>query len=394
MNPNEMGPDGPTKALLQDDRGILVDLMQMLPSEGIIEFLRSFSFGNAYRQDFIDPLYQFIDLRGGPEHEFIDPQLEKSRKELRVAIQAFLSVLRKNTFRQREMAGNHTFCRIPDEWEMTQGRRYHQAIADMNAAAGDICKRYDELVRTARAHLQTDTKTEPPPKSENRVDQVLSWAKNNWLVSSLIVLAIAVGGVSALLTNISSILDHFRSEHTLVIATKLSSEDVLYNGKTLKDEVVVQFDPKDSRQKFQQIIIDFPPLSNYSATRRTVAPPFKEDVGFQFVALNGVLQTAIPEQVLQEPYHSWICTDSVPIVLTVEYFTSSGESQTDKMLYEMDFTFIAYQMCDMVGGCEHGRWGASLNNVRFARRLAKNDDPQSTMDAELAHKHFKFEPGR
>ena len=65
--------------------------MQMVPSEGVIAFLRTFSFGNAYRQDVMNPLYEFIDLRGGPEHEFIDSELEQLRKGLRGAIQTFLA---------------------------------------------------------------------------------------------------------------------------------------------------------------------------------------------------------------------------------------------------------------------------------------------------------------
>jgi uncharacterized protein YukE len=392
MNPSEVY-DGQPRKPLPDDREIIEDLIQMVPSDGIIEFLRTFSFGNAYRGDFMDPLYAFIDLRGGPEYEFIDIELEKLRKDLRAAIQAFLSLLHKNTFRQQGIGGDHTLSRIPDEWEMTQGRRYHQAITDLNAAAGEVCKTYDDLVRNARAKLQTKSEIAPFVKSDNRVDRIVSWAKNNLLGSVLIVFLTVIAGAAALLTNISSILDHFQSEHTVVIVTKLSSEDVGYDGVIVKDKVIVQFEPKDSRQRFQQIILELPALEDQSAKRRTVAPPFKTNLGFELLALNGVLQQAIPKRELEDPYHIWLCADSVPIVLNVDYFTSSGESRTEKMLYDMDFTYGVYERCGKTGNCLRDRWSVSLMNIRFLRRLGANDNPQSILNAELAHKNFKFEPG-
>jgi hypothetical protein len=138
---------------LKADVNTFEDLMKIVSSEGIIQFLRDHSFGNAYRRDFMDPLYEFMNLRGGPEHEFIDPELERMRRELRADIQTFLSLLHKNTFHQREIAGEHPFYRIPDEWERTQGHRYLGAIKSMNSAADLVCGGYDNLVRTARAKL-------------------------------------------------------------------------------------------------------------------------------------------------------------------------------------------------------------------------------------------------
>ena len=79
----------------------------------------------------MDPLYEFMNLRGGPEHEFIHPELERMRRELRADIQTFLSLLHKNTFHQREIAGEHPFYRIPDEWRghrdtISRGDQIHE----------------------------------------------------------------------------------------------------------------------------------------------------------------------------------------------------------------------------------------------------------------------------
>lgn len=226
---------------------------------------------------------------------------------------------------------------------------------------------------------------------ETRVDKILSWAKNNPVISLLIVAGIVLAAVAVAVTNVFTILSPFKSEHVVVITTKVTDGDMSYNGKT-EGDAVVQFSPKDSHQNIQRIVLDFP--SDLYSTSRTVTPPYKEDVGFQLRAMNGVLQGQIPQEELREPYHSWMTRDSVPVALTVEYFTSAGDLQTDKLLYEMDFSYSAYQRCDSVGNCVNDHWRIFLSNFRYERPLGRFEEPKSTVNVLLAKKHFKFEPER
>jgi hypothetical protein len=206
------------------------------------------------------------------------------------------------------------------------------------------------------------------------------------------VAGITLAAIAGTVTHVFTILSPFKSEHVVIIATKVTSGDMSYNGVRTEGDAFLQFAPKDSRQSIQRIVLDFP--SDLYPKSRTVTPPFKEDVGFQLSEMNGVLQGQIPDEELHEPYHGWMTTDSVPIALTVEYFTSAGDLRTDKLLYEMDFGYSVYQRCDSVGNCLHDRWQIGLFNFRYDHLLGRFEDPKSTVNAVLAKKHFKFEEMR
>jgi hypothetical protein len=225
---------------------------------------------------------------------------------------------------------------------------------------------------------------------ETRVDKILSWAKNNRFISVLIVAGIVLAAVSGGVTQWFNILSPFRNEHVVIIATKVTSGDMSYNGKIEGDAVVQFVLPKDSRQNIQRIVLDFP--EDLSSRSVTVTPPFKTDVGSQLMRTNDVLQAQIPINKLSEPYRGWMTRDSMPIALTVDYLTSGGDLRTDKLLYEMDFSYQAYQRCDSV--CVNDHWGIGLSNFRYERLLGRFEDPKSTVNLVLAKKHFHFEPVR
>jgi hypothetical protein len=226
---------------------------------------------------------------------------------------------------------------------------------------------------------------------ETRVDKILSWAKNNRFISVLIVAGIVLAAVSGAVTQWFNVLSPFKGEHVVIIATKVSSGDMSYNGK-IEGDALVQFAPNNSRQNIQRIVLDFP--EDLASRSITVTPPFKRDVGSQLVRMNDVLQGQIPIEKLSEPYHGWMTHDSTPVALTVDYLTSGGDLRTEKSLYEMDFFYQAYQRCDSVDNCVNDHWGIGLSNFRYERLLGRFEDPKSTVNTVLAKKHFKFEETR
>ena len=90
----------------ETDKKTLRDLMEMVPSGESISFLRSNDFGGAYRADAMSSIYKFVTLCAGPEHEFLDAELEKKRRRFWKHCQRLVRVL-----------GHHTFV-IPPEGEL------------------------------------------------------------------------------------------------------------------------------------------------------------------------------------------------------------------------------------------------------------------------------------
>lgn len=125
-------------------------LIEILPTDGIIEFLRDHNFGYAYRQDYLDPLDIYLMESQRPDMEFLSERLESKRKDFLKAAHAFQWLIAQETFSSRTRSG---FFGVPDEWEMEQSARYFKAIEDLNAASSDVVRKYNELVRAARKEL-------------------------------------------------------------------------------------------------------------------------------------------------------------------------------------------------------------------------------------------------
>jgi len=128
------------------DGKTLAALIELMATSGCMDWLRGANFaGWSFDWKRLDAVEEFAS-RKGPEHEFIDPDVEKLRKALYAASRQLMSLLATETF----PVGNGNRQAIPEEWESEQPERFRKAIEAIHAAADKVCGSYDELVRAAR----------------------------------------------------------------------------------------------------------------------------------------------------------------------------------------------------------------------------------------------------
>ena len=134
---------------LQADRETLHDLMRMVPSNGTIELLRR-KFGSSFRWGWLKDIKNFYCERGGPDHEFLDPELETSRQKFRESCKKLLGLLARETWSIRQ----EDWHAVPDEWKVEQPERFSRVLDEIHAAVDSVCSTYKDLVRLARKNLE------------------------------------------------------------------------------------------------------------------------------------------------------------------------------------------------------------------------------------------------
>jgi hypothetical protein len=132
------------------DRRTLSKFLALLPFNGVITFLIEHDFRAAYRLSDLDNLRRFYYDYGGPEHEFLNSELESSRRELREAIRQLLSTLASKTF-SADAGAN--FVGVPSEWEYEAPERYREAVDKIHENVKAVLTAYDATVRLARRKL-------------------------------------------------------------------------------------------------------------------------------------------------------------------------------------------------------------------------------------------------
>jgi len=136
-----------SKAYIEADRATLGDLLKVLPSTGSIKFLREKDFGYLFKLKDLDEAYFFLEQRKGPEHEFLDPSLEKARKQLISRLRTFLCDLESNTWPNGDWQG------VDRNLELTDWPLYTQTIERLNRESTQVCKTYDTLIKMGRKKL-------------------------------------------------------------------------------------------------------------------------------------------------------------------------------------------------------------------------------------------------
>lgn len=131
------------------DKNILRDFLEVVPSNGTISFLRTRSFAYSLDWKRLGDIERFLQDRDGPDHEFLDAELETARKKFRQSCQALLVSLATYTF-----PTNHEDRQsVPQEWEIDAPERFIRAVKDLDTAADAVWSTYDDFVRLARRKL-------------------------------------------------------------------------------------------------------------------------------------------------------------------------------------------------------------------------------------------------
>lgn len=132
------------------DKRILRDFLALLPSDGVMNFLRIYDFGAAFHNDELRPIYRYYYRRNGPDHEFLNPELETARKKFLASCGALIGAVGKHTF---VIEHQPRLRAVPSDWRHKSPELFYSASQEINAAADAVCSIYDDLVRRARKKL-------------------------------------------------------------------------------------------------------------------------------------------------------------------------------------------------------------------------------------------------
>jgi hypothetical protein len=138
------------------DKKNFEELVELLPRERI-RYLEEHDFGNSWDRDVAMSFLEYVDTRNNVEHQFLDPVLEAKRKELYRATGNLTAkwvrfgVPMGANLDFYELAGSDRRRKEPPRGEHYE--RYVDRQQQINAAADEVVKAYDGLVREARIRV-------------------------------------------------------------------------------------------------------------------------------------------------------------------------------------------------------------------------------------------------
>lgn len=139
--------------IVKADAETLAKLQEILPSYAV-NGVHEKDFGNAFRWEMLESLEKFIWNHTGPEHEFLDSELEELRLQLRQATEELIHLAALYTSSVGPGAGD--IRKIPDQYD-TNGnysdRLFFKKSKEINESADRVWRSYTNLVRRARLKL-------------------------------------------------------------------------------------------------------------------------------------------------------------------------------------------------------------------------------------------------
>jgi hypothetical protein len=130
------------------DVALFKDFLKDLPSEGSISFIKDYDFHGPFRLANLDRLYDFRYQWDRPEREFRDRSLDKKRKGLLQAVEAFTRLIGQHTSPQTEHLNSLSPTIQRDDPE-----EFARIGNEINSAADVVFKRHGDLVRAGRRQL-------------------------------------------------------------------------------------------------------------------------------------------------------------------------------------------------------------------------------------------------
>lgn len=136
---------------LEHDVKIFEKLMQLLPSNGVIDFIdKNNMAGFAFRDSQLDPIREFYYEWNVADKEFLDNELERLKKSLHEKVDFYLEVIASETW---SLDSNLDFRSVPSEWELEQPERFGKVVRQLHDTAGEIVDIHQSLVRYAKEYF-------------------------------------------------------------------------------------------------------------------------------------------------------------------------------------------------------------------------------------------------
>jgi hypothetical protein len=135
-----------------NDIALFKKLQEALPSNDSIDFIRTHDFGGSFNIDNVIPIRDFNHYWDNAEHEFIDSELEKLRKELLEKSSKFSLAIGMNT--SPNSAGFQsvypdTHLDSPEDFE----KRIRSEVKEIHDAADELIKIHQKIMRVGRKKL-------------------------------------------------------------------------------------------------------------------------------------------------------------------------------------------------------------------------------------------------
>jgi len=136
---------------LEHDQQIFKELIELLPSNGVIDFLdKNNMAGFAFRDADLDSIRKFSYEWHVADKEFIDSNLEHFRNSLYEKTNCYLDIISTQTWSLNASADLRS---VPSEWEFEQPERFKEVVSHLHNTAGEIVEIHQKLVRRAKEHF-------------------------------------------------------------------------------------------------------------------------------------------------------------------------------------------------------------------------------------------------
>jgi len=144
--------DTPKNALPKEyDKKLYDELINLLPTLGVITFIDQQNMGDTFRDSNLDPLRTFNNEWNCADREFINADLETIRKSLWQKSEEYLMLIATHT---RYLRNSMELRSISVDWEGFEQPKYLREVVDsLHLLAEEIVHLHRTLIRTARDYF-------------------------------------------------------------------------------------------------------------------------------------------------------------------------------------------------------------------------------------------------
>jgi hypothetical protein len=157
---------------LQADRALFTKLQLLLPPDRI-RFIADYDFRAAFRLEWVEPLFLFVEAWVGPEHDFHDKTLQGLKQQLLEAARGFTSALAHSTFPEKP-----SVQRLPREIQHERPHEYDLLARRINDLAIRLSEDYEAVLLAARDRLKISLLPMSAPKAASRPQETRGYEES------------------------------------------------------------------------------------------------------------------------------------------------------------------------------------------------------------------------